>query len=918
MKKIMLFTILAMGIFVLGACTSTPEAELTPPVFSNIEVNGRSPIGEDTALNPFVVNRNENIRVEIFLSNPDNLPINAVSINGVSYRSHRFAGGTTNSHIIIDFSAGNTIGTTTYVLESVEYSVRGLLQTLSISQTNRYQVEVFKNMPVVRFDNIETTPKTIAASVSIIDLDLVVQTASLRLVDGDRVVKTVPLNTGVSSHEFDELLSNKDYRLEISYVYDLSDDTGLQNNIISTIATTTEVFLPTISIVSHTIEGRTLSLFLSYQDVSNILSETITVRLIEVNEEREYTYTLETINDISIANLKPGTAYRMEIEGTYLIDEINRVSKVFNELRFSTSALKDLSIDLTVIPHKTRLDVIADFPSIDEYDDYESVFLILEDEEGKVVARLDNLEESRRYSFFKLASGYEYTIRISGMVNYGDGEYIESDLYLGQYSTVPLVRPNVTIQGLDVVNDTFDNFFIFRTPISDPDNTLLEVILEVYAFIPSVPGEVPSDLNKEEHLLNAVIVTDDMMNEIIKGENILSIDEDGSMRINHKFMLADDPRTEYLIKVYMSYDMRNLRDPIQYEIQDVESFSLKSLMNVVLPIMNLDTYEIEDDRLTMSIRYRDVNKILEDTIIVRIIQGKEERAYVYALDALEEISIEALKPGASYRIEVEGRYQVDENQPVKTEVFILLEFKTAPLIHPSIELTVLPDQTRLDVIANFPSLEDYIDYESLVLTLEDEYGEIIAKLTHLEESRQYSFFRLWSGYDYTIRISGMVNYGDGFVLEDLYINTHHTTALIVPTVEISQVDIIDDIFGDRFSFNTSINDPDNVLLQVILEVYAFSPNDVYLEGFPFYLENYMINAMWKYDENNNRTIVGENIFVKGLNAEPRSYHEYVLNDGGKTEYLIRVYMSYDLRNRKPPIVYQFVTSKSFVIQNIHE
>ena len=588
MKKIILFTILAMGIFVLGACTSTPEAELTPPVFSTIEVNGRSPIGEDAELNPFVVNRNENIRVEIFLSNPDNLPINAVSINGVSYRSHRFAGGTTNSRIIIDFSAGNTIGTTTYVLESIEYSVRGLLQTISISQTNRYQVEVLKNMPVVRFDGIQSTTETVSINVFITDNDFVITSATLRIIYDDQVIDSAPLNIGFNQLIFEGLFSNKNYSIEVGYLFDLGEGQGLRQNAIASTIRTGVKEKPSLTLESFDIDDQQLMIALDYEDNSQVFVGDVTVMLYQeamLIETREVPF--DQLSMITFDNLRAGTNYNVEIEAVYNLNENTADStQMFVEFAFSTEELILPSIILDVTTEQTRLNVIATYPVLEDFIVYDSLVLTVHDHDDVVIARLEHIEESKRYSFFRLWSGYDYTINITGLIDYGDGQgFVEDVIYSEVFTTDALQVPTVTISNPELELVEFDgDTFSFNVVVSDPDITLLEVILEIYAFTPLDLDDEDEDFvfDPLDYLVNAEVEVDDDLNEIIKGQNILTIDFDGSHTIDtgHSFIADEDTMTEYLVKVYISYNLRNREEPVIYELADIISFTIQTVPTV--------------------------------------------------------------------------------------------------------------------------------------------------------------------------------------------------------------------------------------------------------------------------------------------------------------------------------------------------
>jgi len=590
MKK--LFSVLfALSMLLLLAACGEEEVTLQQPIFGRIEVNEREPINEAGELVPYNVNRNEDIRVEIFLANPDNLQINAVSINGVSYRSHRFASGSTNSHIIIDFSAGNTIGPMTYTVESIEYSARGLLETMQIAERNTYEVNVIRNIPTVRFDRITPTVDTMEVNVPITDSDSVLTEITLILSHDGQTLEEQTLQPGQNNILFEDLLSGQNYSIRVEWTYNLLDGSGPNNEYIATEVSTPSKSTPTVSLVNEELLTTRYYFQIEYTDPSNVIAYENFEILLKSDDETvsEKVVSRHQLSNISFENLLANTEYSVEVRVSYdLNDGEGLRTEALLSFGFETLERTIPQITVSATPAApantptTRLEVTLSNLNFEDMMDMSTFRLRLLDAEGVIVGKMDYIANTKAYTFFDLLYGYSYTLQLIGDVDFGDGEgYVEHILHEEQITTSSLSRPTVSIGVINLAGDTETGqpTFNFTTPINDPHNTLESVMLEVFA----IPYEPNPDEDEDyvfdmlNYMINAQTVFDeDLEEDVIVGENILVANEGETPRTSHQFDLNTSTEYEYLIRVSMRYNLRNGGEDYEELHLDQRSFLVKT------------------------------------------------------------------------------------------------------------------------------------------------------------------------------------------------------------------------------------------------------------------------------------------------------------------------------------------------------
>ena len=119
MRKILMvlgIVLLSVGLY---GCQDDGET-LTPPSFVRFTVDNQVPV-EDGELVTFFKEKQEQTLIKVELTNPDNVLIKSIVINGYNYHSTRFTDASTSTLKVFPISAGTTLGESEYTIDEITY-----------------------------------------------------------------------------------------------------------------------------------------------------------------------------------------------------------------------------------------------------------------------------------------------------------------------------------------------------------------------------------------------------------------------------------------------------------------------------------------------------------------------------------------------------------------------------------------------------------------------------------------------------------------------------------------------------------------------------------------------------------------------------------------------------------------------------
>jgi len=211
MRKLFIFLGIMLISLVLVGCNGT-TAEVTPPSYTGILVESTNPL-DGTEFVTFYRAKQETVLVEVGVTNPDNLTIKSIVINGITYNSHRFTEESSNTTIYFEMSVGSIVGPTTYSVDRISYLNGENTFNVENFTNNLFEVYVYKEAPMVERENYLLDRESVTVDLNITDDDDVIieDTLIAKLYSGETLIDQIVLTKGLATVNFAGLLANKVY-----------------------------------------------------------------------------------------------------------------------------------------------------------------------------------------------------------------------------------------------------------------------------------------------------------------------------------------------------------------------------------------------------------------------------------------------------------------------------------------------------------------------------------------------------------------------------------------------------------------------------------------------------------------------------------------------------------------------------------
>ena len=182
-----------------------------------------------------------------------------------------------------------------------------------------------KTVPTINFGECTSDKNSIAFNTIVDDPDNVLSETKVELVKGSNIIST-SLNT--LSGSFEQLLSNNDYTLKLSYSYDLNNGNGAVTGQITKNIRTKAMVVPTVTISNCTKDKTSISYSISTSDEDNVL----TINGVKLLKGEQVVQ--ENSSDLSgsFAGLLSNNSYTVEVDYSYdLCDGLGVVNKTVSK-----------------------------------------------------------------------------------------------------------------------------------------------------------------------------------------------------------------------------------------------------------------------------------------------------------------------------------------------------------------------------------------------------------------------------------------------------------------------------------------------------------------------------------------------------------------------------------------------------------
>ncbi len=395
---------------------------------------------------------NQDIYINIHISNPDRYEILSFTLNGEKYSSYMFEQGSTLETLILKVNVGNDSGIVEYTIDQIKYVDETEIKDVKIDGEKTVKAGIkIENQISAIVSNVEIGTNSISFATKITDKDALIAYSNgaikAVLYDGEQLVDTKDIAIGDNNIVFDLLTTNSVYQYAIVAFYDDLSGNGVETHILAKNAFSTNavVLFDNIAVDKTNItfgfkwdEGvanKTLTSLKLYQ--GETLVKNLAVGATSVND------LLSGESYILIAGYQDlGKSESITLEFTTLMKEEYIVS-ITNPTNTQTSVGFEIS--------ETDTDNVGSVTNIELYNG------------DQLVKEAENLDVR---SFDGLLSNTTYTVKITYTYNLNNGAGDQTE-----YKTLDIKTEAKAVPVVEIANPTKTQGSIgFTVNETDTDN----------------------------------------------------------------------------------------------------------------------------------------------------------------------------------------------------------------------------------------------------------------------------------------------------------------------------------------------------------------------------------------------------------------------------------------------------------------
>lgn len=281
-----------------------------------------------------------------------------------------------------------------------------------------------KESPEITVTNTNRTQTSLEFSVDVTDTDLVGAITKVELIHKNGVTN---LNN-VKAHTIDNLLSNNDYTLKVTYTYDLNDGEGAKAIVKELTVKTIAKATPEILVHTPTKTQTSVGFTMTETDTDNVGAIT-KIELVHANG----TVVATSLEQRAFENLLSNNAYTVKVTYVYNLNDGTGDITVIKELSINTNAKEAPSF--TVKNENITTDSInAEYDVTDTDNILSSYKLELYEDDLLISANSENKIEFTTLSYYT-----DYTVRFTYTYNLNDGNGQQTTSYDYSFKTLPYI-----------------------------------------------------------------------------------------------------------------------------------------------------------------------------------------------------------------------------------------------------------------------------------------------------------------------------------------------------------------------------------------------------------------------------------------------------------------------------------------------
>lgn len=743
-KFLIIITALVMSL-ILTACND--DGEVIAPTFVSVRVDNIEPVtgGE---FYTYYRGKGDTVTVEVALTNPSNLKIKSVVINGYTHFSTKFDPTSTNTLITFDLDVGTTLEETIYSVDRINYLDGENNQYVTITNNNEFRVYVYKDLPSISRENFSTTIESISVDFNIEDEDSVIlpDTLIAYLYSGETLIDSESIESGLITVTFTGLLAHRDYEIKIIGSYDLDDGNDVQSNIplYSETYSTLRKGLPSASIENVETSSNSVTFDVNFNDEDNVVTPGGLVVGIYNDDILVDSINLTgTTTELTFEDLLNDKSYDIEVRADYDLNDGIGVQEdntlaihTFSTLPRQVPTPAILNMDLQ--ENSIEFDVFINdpFDVIDETTLYAEIYI-----EGEYVDTAVIEQYHVDFQVSNLFSNKDFTIKILGDYDLNNGLGIQEDQVLlsNTYNTLENAIPSINIVGILVEQ----GYVTIDLQVLDANETLMGSI-EAFLY---------------------------------EGDTVVQTVEFDKTATQIIFDYPTTSETNYYIEFVADYNLRDetgakfdqvLRRIVSYTAED--KAPIAEIHNVVATTSTIDFDVVIIDA--------DGTSIPGETYAYLYL-GSTEITSVLVSEGHNSIEVDGLLSNNQYTIEVIGDYNLDDGSGVLEDMMLIaLDVMTLSKDLPTYDL-LDSEQDQNSITIDVDIIDDFgvVEPGSIIAELLYEGTSIATQPLVIGENFNIEFVGLLSDNNYTIRLYADYDLNDGngvisnYMIDEITIKT---------------------------------------------------------------------------------------------------------------------------------------------------
>ena len=526
----------------------------------------------ETGQKIYYATANEDIYINIHISNPDNYEIMSFTLNGKKYSSYMFENGSNMETLILKYNVGSKSGIQEYTIDAIKYIDGADIKDVIMDGEKTVLAGVrVDNQVNATVSNVTIKTNSLSFDVKIVDEDSLILYSQgwLKAViyDGENIVATKDLTIGENVVFFDNLETSTLYQYAIVGYYDNLSGVGFSMNLLYKEACYTKAVVLFDNVVVSQ-ESIQFTLIWDSESQNKLLTS---LKLYRGNVLTELSVETTKVDD-----LLSDTIYKLIAEYKNG-DNIESIS-----LEFKTEAKATPVVEIAS-PTKTQTSVgfVIDETDVDNVGTISKIELVHAN--GTVVADSLNVRE-----FTDLLSDNTYTIKLTYTYDLNDGVGLQEIVKTLDIKTETKAKPSVTFDILEQLNDSISGV----TKICDNDNTIIKSKLTISNYL----GEIEQIENTSSF--------------DFEGLNCFQFDYDISLTLVYN--LNDGKGKQQML---VSHYIPTL---VNYSLLDDDTYSITGLANIdITELIIPETYREKTVSTIGSSAFKGSNitiAVLADTI----------------------------------------------------------------------------------------------------------------------------------------------------------------------------------------------------------------------------------------------------------------------------------------------------------------